>query len=901
MNRFMLWVVVLMGWMTTTAMATAPATLWSNVYTKPNGQRCDAAIQLADGGNVLVGTNNGDWYVVRIDANGDTLWTRSYNLGGDDRAEAVVQGSDGDLYVAGTMYSSMMRLVRHNILTGDTVWTRRYLNTQIARAIRQTADGGFALGGVGNYSGAGDQFVLLRTNANGDSLWSRKFGGPYAEDCLALCVMDDGGFALTGMKEITDNNREAWLVRTDANGDSLWAHFYGGSGNDYGYGLTRTSDGGFAIAGCTGSWGAGDLDYWLVKTDADGAMEWNRTYGYTRADFCYSVQQLPDNGYILGGHTSISGATDYDVWLVRTNAAGDTLWTKKFGTPGSWEECRSAGWNPAYGYWAAGTWGGNPGDLWAAHLETDITPVLRVVGPGYGDEWRVDQRGGGVQWFAQYLTCCINVDLYRNGNFVMNLATCVPAARETLSVNVPCDMPAGYGYQIYVESSCNPAIHDLGDPFTIRPCDYGFGVDSHTWVLCKFNECSGSIALDETSNHNDLNMLDGATRWQYGQCGTAADLTAPNAKLSSTHIIGNGWTAITLEAWILPTQLIPSTHHPLIVRYHYYTGDPAYIMELGGDGRLTGFVYNDAGDLAGIETAPGLIAAGDSHHVALTWSSGKPVRIWVDGNLVASSPNTMGGAIRASADPLTVGWYHDTGYGDFYYHGYLDEVRISDISRYNPPESVTVVRPSPADEWRIGQYGVPLEWTSQNVYGCVNLKLYRGNDYVTDIAACIAVDRDTLSWHVPCDLESRTDYRIYIESADDPAIHDFGDPFIVRENFMPDTVSDLSIQHVGDDALLNWSPVTTDTTGAPLCPHVYLIYFESTFRENPDFLALTSDTTYTHLNVVRFSNMMFYSVDVYLGDIPTLQMALHDLGEHPKRSEIIQRMESMNREAVAKE
>jgi hypothetical protein len=113
-----------------------------------------------------------------------------------------------------------------------------------------------------------------------------------------------------------------WLIKTDAAGKMQWNQTYGGPNGDYGFSLVATSDGGYAVAGSTYSFGAGKFDSWLVKTDAAGNMEWNRTYGGAGSDIAASLGETLDGGYALAGYTYLIGAGNSDLWLVKTDEQG---------------------------------------------------------------------------------------------------------------------------------------------------------------------------------------------------------------------------------------------------------------------------------------------------------------------------------------------------------------------------------------------------------------------------------------------------------------------------------------------------------------------------------------------------------------------------------------------------
>jgi hypothetical protein len=521
---------------------------------------------------------------------------------------------------------------------------------------------------------------------------------------------------------------------------------------------------------------------------------------------------------------------------------------------------------------------------------TDFVATLTVVGPSSGDEWRINQPNAScVEWNYHNLGGTIKIDLYRNSSFVVNIADNVDVAESVLCWTAPYSLPTGIGYQIYVESNVIPTVNDLGDSFMILPCGGVLGPDANTLCYYDFNECEGAAVHDGSGHGYDLTMEDGAAWIPHFSCGCAADLSDSDAKLTSTHVIGNGLNQLTGEAWIYATAIQSGTHHPIISRYSYYTADPAYIFELMGTGVLAANVYTTTG-LASAYTAPGTIQPNQWYHVGFSWTSGDHLRVFVDSLLSASSPNSLAGAVRNSVDPLSVGWYHDTGYGDFYFQGYIDEVRISGVDRYGP--TLTVVGPGAGDEWRVGQYGAGVEWSSRRLDGCVNLALYRNGSFVMPIASGIDVARDTLSWNVPCDIAQGGGYQIYVESCLDATINDLGNPFLIREPYPADAVDDLVIQQSYPNALLNWTPVGTDTLGNPLCPHLYLIYFESRFNETEDFLAWTTDTSYVHAGVMQFSPAMYYSIDVFIGEVATVASAQRDLGPSFSRADFYRYVEA---------
>ncbi len=165
-----------------------------------------------------------------------------------------------------------------------------------------------------------------------DTLWTKAFGGTNEDYGRSVQETSDGGYIIAGYtKSFGAGSYDVYLIKTDANGDTTWTKTYGGSNIDQGYSVEQTSDGGYIIAGNSKSFGAGLDDVYLIKTDANGDTTWTKTYGGSNIDQGYSVEQTSDGGYIIAGYTKSFGAGSYDVYLIKTDANGDTTWTKTYG------------------------------------------------------------------------------------------------------------------------------------------------------------------------------------------------------------------------------------------------------------------------------------------------------------------------------------------------------------------------------------------------------------------------------------------------------------------------------------------------------------------------------------------------------------------------------------------
>jgi len=200
-----------------------------------------------------------------------------------------------------------------------------------AFSVQQTSDGGYIVAGYTASFGAGGwDIFLIKTYANGNVQWAKTYGGIDFDFAYSVQQTSDGGYIVAGY---TYSFGAGWydifLIKTDANGNVQWAKTYGGTSRDYAYSVQQTSDGGYIVAGGTRSFGAGYYDIFLIKTDANGNVQWAKTYGGTDYDWAYSVQQTSDGGYIVAGETRSFGAGD--IFLIKTDANGNVIWTKTYG------------------------------------------------------------------------------------------------------------------------------------------------------------------------------------------------------------------------------------------------------------------------------------------------------------------------------------------------------------------------------------------------------------------------------------------------------------------------------------------------------------------------------------------------------------------------------------------
>jgi predicted secreted protein len=309
------------------------------------GQNISKASLAYDSGWLDLRNETGEYYTIthnlkdtelQVDARKITPgWNKTYGGINLDWMYSMVQTSDEGYALTGRTESfgtggTDFWLVKTDA-SGNMMWNQTYGGTGYdgAWALVQTREGGYALVGSTTSFGTGDlDFWLVKTNSAGTMQWNRTYGGTDFDYASALVQTSDEGYALAGRTEsFGAGNSDFWLVKTDAAGNAQWNRTYGGTDTDEAYALVQTGDGGYALAGYTWSFGAGSNDFWLVKTNSAGTMQWNRTYGGTSRDEAYALVQTGDGGYALAGYTESFGTgDDLDFWLVKTDVESGLAW-----------------------------------------------------------------------------------------------------------------------------------------------------------------------------------------------------------------------------------------------------------------------------------------------------------------------------------------------------------------------------------------------------------------------------------------------------------------------------------------------------------------------------------------------------------------------------------------------
>lgn len=382
--------------------AQAPTIAWDNTIGGNDHDFLKSLQQTADGGYIIGGSSlsqgssspdkteqnigiGEDYWVVKLDASGTIVWDNTIGGTNTDELNSIQQTADGGYILAGYSFSNSSSDKTEDNFGASDYWVVKldasgtvewdnslggtdydYLNS-----VQQTQDGGYILGGRSFSNSSSDKtenriggydFWVVKLNASGVKEWDKTIGGTRSERLNSIQQTDDGGYILGGNSESnsssdkTEDNigeNDYWVVKLNASGTIEWDNTIGGTDEDYLSEIQLTNDGGYILGGYSRSNSSGDksenaigsYDYWVVKLNASGTLEWDNTIGGTNDDFLSSIQQTSDGGYILGGSSdsdssddksedSIGNFAERDYWVVKLNATGDIVWDDTIGGTG---------------------------------------------------------------------------------------------------------------------------------------------------------------------------------------------------------------------------------------------------------------------------------------------------------------------------------------------------------------------------------------------------------------------------------------------------------------------------------------------------------------------------------------------------------------------------------------
>lgn len=327
----------------------------NSILQTPDGEYIFAGTTSSTNGDVTGNHGSSDYWVVKLDQSGNIQWQKTYGGSGSDQATSISLTTDGGYIVAGDSSSNNgdvsgnhgnydFWVVKLNS-TGDIQWQKSYggSNHEYAGTIKQTLDNGYIMTGT-TLSNNGDvtqnnglrDYWVIKIDVSGNLQWQKSYGGSGFDEAFDVIQAQDGNYMVAGHAISSDGqvsdykgSRDFWILKLDLSGNLLWQKTFGGSSIDGAFSINQTLDGGYIVGGYSQSTDGdvtvnfGNLDYWIVKTDSSGNLQWQKSLGGTLYDQLFSVQQTSDSGYVLVGNIISSDGNIssnngmYDIWVVK--------------------------------------------------------------------------------------------------------------------------------------------------------------------------------------------------------------------------------------------------------------------------------------------------------------------------------------------------------------------------------------------------------------------------------------------------------------------------------------------------------------------------------------------------------------------------------------------------------
>lgn len=330
----------------------------------------------SDGNYIISGQKDFNLYILKVDTTGMVIWEKTYGRSDTRIGRWIEETSDGG-YIISPRTPSLLKIDAQ----GDSMWAKDYgFNSH---CVQETSDGGFI------FTSEYEELLLVRTNSLGDTLWTKRHSEPGNTYNVGyfIQITSDGGYIITGATVYSDEYEDwsdLWLIKTDSLGNKMWSKVYGNNTISEGHCVIQTSDGGYIVTGLA----PGGL--WLLKTDSLGDTVWTKIYNTPPGGEGYSVREVQENGYIVVGTMEAvlaayqSGLRDF--LFLRTDADGDSLWTRVYGDDEGSEIGYCVQQTEDNGYIATGV---RQGDLYL--LKTDSLGLLCI-----SEEPIIETRGNWV-------------------------------------------------------------------------------------------------------------------------------------------------------------------------------------------------------------------------------------------------------------------------------------------------------------------------------------------------------------------------------------------------------------------------------------------------------------------------------------------------------------------------
>ncbi|MEJ5050662.1 T9SS type A sorting domain-containing protein [Chryseobacterium culicis] len=357
---------------------TAPPIQWQKALGGTQSEVANSTVQTSDGGYIMAGATssndgdangnhgNGDSWIVKMNSSGNIQWQKSLGGSNHDNAQSIQQTTDGGYIVAGTSNSNDGDVTGNHgnddywvvklDSNGNIQWQKSLggSNSDTAQSIQQTADGGYIVAGSshsndGDVSGnqGGQDYWVVKLDSTGNIQWQKSLGGSDSDQLSSIQQTSDGGYIIAGTTVSTDGhitvsygNNDFWVVKLDASGNIQWEKTLGNLADNMGYSVQQTFDGGYIAASTSydlSNIENGLPDYWIIKLNSTGVIQWEKYLGGGLHDNAITIRQTPDWDYIVGGWTASNNGQvtgnhgNLDWWIVKLDPNGNLKWEKTLG------------------------------------------------------------------------------------------------------------------------------------------------------------------------------------------------------------------------------------------------------------------------------------------------------------------------------------------------------------------------------------------------------------------------------------------------------------------------------------------------------------------------------------------------------------------------------------------
>lgn len=395
------------------AAQSAPSIEWQKALGGTHGESANAVQQTSDGGYIVAGNSmsndgdvtgnhgGGDYWIVKLNPAGGIQWQKTLGGSNVDDAQSIRQTTDGGYIIAGSSNSGDGDISGNHgnydywivklDSNGNMQWQKSLggSSMDMAQSIQQTSEGGYIVAGSsssndGDVSGnhGGGDYWIVKLDINGNIQWQKSLGGSSSEQVNSVQQTFDGGYIIAGTTVSTDGditvsygNNDFWVVKLNSGGNMQWQKTLGNIGDNIGYYAQQTFDGGYIAVGTSfnsSNLESGLPDYWVIKLSNNGTIEWDKYFGGSFHDNAITIRQTPEWDYIVAGWTASNNGQvtnhhgNLDYWIIKLDSSGNLKWEKTLGGP-DFDYLTTLELTADNGYIVSGSTGSTSGDVTGHH------------------------------------------------------------------------------------------------------------------------------------------------------------------------------------------------------------------------------------------------------------------------------------------------------------------------------------------------------------------------------------------------------------------------------------------------------------------------------------------------------------------------------------------------------